>query len=307
MKLGIALGGGGAKGFAHIGILQVLQEHGIDFEVVTGTSIGALVGAVYVGGSLGELEQTAKDIRLTDIPLLLSPTWSLSGFFSAKTALDMLEELVPYTTIEELPKTFAAVSVDLLSERLIVHKTGNIAQAVRASSSIPALFTPIKEQSCVLVDGGLLEPVPVALCRELGATHVLAVDLFGNRQPAEETQLSEDKKLWPQNLSTAMNYLKSAAAKLKMPSLAYFEKSPGSKAQTSASVNFIEVIESTLAISQRQLTEARLAESPPDVCLRPAVCDVGLLDFHRAAPVIALGRRCAEAALPEIEKMLAAQ
>jgi NTE family protein len=296
MKLGIALGGGGAKGFAHIGILQVFQEHGIEFDVVTGTSIGALVGAVYAGGSLAQLEQTAESIKLKDIPLLLSPSWSLSGFFSGQSALEMLETLVPFETIEQLPKTFAAVSVDLATEQLVVMDSGNISEAVRASISIPAIFTPVRRQQQILVDGGLLEPIPVELCRALGATHVIAVDLFGNRQEAPMTE-APDKSILPIHLTNALSYLRSLPDRLMQQiSASGNDRASGN----SPSVNFIEIIEATLAISQRQLTLARLDEHPADTLLQPAVSKVGLLDFHRGAPVIELGRKCAEACLPEI-------
>lgn len=300
MKLGIALGGGGAKGFAHIGILEVLKENGIDCEVVTGTSIGSVVGAAYAAGSLEQLAETSSNIRLTDIPLLLGPTVSLTGLFSGKSVQERLGDIVQYERIEELPKCFAAVSADLATGELVIFSEGSIREAVRASISIPALFTPIRVGSKLLVDGGLVDPIPVEICRTLGATHVLAVDLFGNPQASFNEEDSAARTLWPSGLLNALRYLDTVSAKLNLPPLLGHDKDQ----DVAIPGNIIEVVEATFSVSQKLLSEARLKEHPADVLLQPAVKDVGLLDFHRGEPIIEIGRECALAALPEIKKLL---
>lgn len=180
MKIGIALGGGGAKGFAHLGVLNALTEAGIDCDIVAGTSIGALIGAVYSSGDIKRLEEYAKNLSLTDLPFLLGPTWPAGGLFSGKYIEKLLRDFVPVSDIEKLSKPFAAVSVDLKKAELFTFKEGDLHIAVRASTSIPGIFKPVHFEDKLLVDGGVLESVPVAAARELGADLVIAVDLLSD-------------------------------------------------------------------------------------------------------------------------------
>ena len=303
MKLGIALGGGGARGFAHLGVLKALRDEGIEFDVVAGTSIGALVGAVYAAGSLDELEDTARSISLKDIPLLMSPAWSKKGFFSGKSALELLNELIGCDLIEELPKRFAAVSADLKSGETVVFTEGNVHQAVRASISIPAVFTPVVIDDRILVDGGLVEPVPVEICKSLGADVVVAVDLFGQSLDCEQGAALSDlneRRMLPSSISTALGYLNSISNKLQLT-----EWLGGDSDDPHRAVNIIDIVEGTLAVSQRLLTAYRLCEHPPDLLIQPKVTDVGLLDFHRGDPVMEIGQTVARDSLPEIKRLLA--
>ena len=301
MKLGIALGGGGAKGFAHLGVLQVLKEAGIDCQIVTGTSIGALVGGVYVGGDLDALTKTASKITLKDIPLLMSPALSKSGLFSGKNALELLNETISISKIEDLEKAYAAVSVDLRTGTPEVFTDGDLKSAIRASISIPGIFTPVVDGEKLLVDGGLLEPVPVELCRKLGADVVIAVDLFGSDQRAlEPAELSDEKNvLWPSGLADALSYIHSISNKMKIPSWGNSQKDSKRVRE-----NMLDVIEGTLVISQRTLTELRLKEHPADIVIQPGLREVGFLDFHRGEPVIEIGRVAALKSLPAIRELL---
>ncbi len=188
MRLGIALGGGGAKGYAHIGVLKAFNELGIEFDVISGTSVGALVGAVYASGSLDKLEEIATKFSVIDIPLLLSPTISKQGFFSGKKIEQILNEIIPESKIQDLPKPFSAVCVDLNKPEIVTLNKGNLINAVRASISIPAIFTPIKSGKQLLVDGGVLEPVPVEAARNMGADIVVAVDLLSKSMNYKDLQ-----------------------------------------------------------------------------------------------------------------------
>ena len=306
-KIGIALGGGGAKGFAHIGALKAFRDEGIEFDIVTGTSIGALVGAVYAAGNLDQLAQRASEISLTDIPLLLSPAFSRSGFFTGKSALDYLQDLLQFETIDELPKPFAAVSVDILTGEPEIFTKGNLREAVRASISIPAVFTPVQFESRVLVDGGLVEPGPVEICRAIGADIVVAIDLFGLENSTSAVQAQPNAKpprMWPAGLANALTYLHSISNRLHVTDLLPAPKDATPKQRRKA-LSIIDIIEGTLAVTQRQLTQYRLAQHPPDLLIQPAVADVGMLDFHRGSPVIALGEQAAKAAIPTLRKLIA--
>lgn len=180
MKLGLALGGGGAKGFAHLGILEVLTEAGIEFDIVAGTSIGAFIGAVYVSDKLEELKNYAVNIGITDIPFLLGPTWPQGGLFSGKVLGKLIDEYIHIENIEDLKKPFATVCIDLNSGEVVTFTEGNLKRAVRASTSIPGLFKPVLFEGKLLVDGGVLESVPDQAARDLGADFIVAVDLLSD-------------------------------------------------------------------------------------------------------------------------------
>ena len=180
MKIGIALGGGGAKGFAHLGVLRVLRDAGIDFDIVTGTSIGALVGVIYASGGIDEFEEYAANISRAELAIRLGPTWPGAGLFTGDYIEKLLNDFVPEKNIEELKKPFAALSVDLKKAEVITFTEGDLRRAVHASVSIPGLFKPIIYKDKGLVDGGVLESVPVAAARNLGARVVIAVDLLAD-------------------------------------------------------------------------------------------------------------------------------
>jgi len=180
MKLGLALGGGGAKGFAHLGILEVLTEAGIEFDIVAGTSIGAFIGAVYVSDKLEELKNYAVNIGITDMPFLLGPTWPQGGLFSGKVLGKLIDEYIHIENIEDLKKPFATVCIDLNSGEVVTFTEGNLKRAVRASTSIPGLFKPVLFEGKLLVDGGVLESVPDQAARDLGADFIVAIDLLSD-------------------------------------------------------------------------------------------------------------------------------
>lgn len=180
MKLGLALGGGGAKGFAHLGILEVFAEAGIEFDVVAGTSIGAFIGAVYVSNKLDDLKRYAVNIGITDLPFLLGPTWPKGGLFSSKFLEKLIDEYISVKNIEDLEKPYAAVCVDLNKGETVTFTNGNLKRAIRASTCIPGLFKPILFEDKLLVDGGVLESVPDQAARDLGADFIVAVDLLSD-------------------------------------------------------------------------------------------------------------------------------
>ena len=298
MKVGVALGGGGAKGFAHIGVLKALRKAGIPIDIVAGTSMGALVGAVFAAGNLQGLEDKCARLRITDIPLLLSPTVSTKGLFSGKQALALLDGFVECENIEDLPIPFAAVAADLLASEPVIFTRGNLRHAVRASIAIPVLFTPVAHGDRLLVDGGTLEPLPVELARSLGADIVIAVDLFGGF-PINARERAEMRKILPSGLNSALAYLSSISSKLP-----FGDWLTPNGTTSPYPRHVVDILESTLAIGQRRLTELRLREAPADFVVSPSVSHIGLLDFHKGTPVVDAGTVAAEAVIPEIVRLL---
>lgn len=261
MKTGIALGGGGAKGFAHIGVLGAFSAAGIEFDMVSGTSIGALVGAVYAAGKLPHLEDISLRYRFKDIPFLLGPTWPARGLFSGNYVERLLNKIVNIEKIEDLGKPFAAVAVDVNRAETVTFTSGSLCTAVHASMAIPGLFTPVLLGDKLLVDGGVLEPVPVKVLKELGADIVVAVDLLSN--------FSEDCVM--------------------------------------ADFSIVDIVQRSSIIAQKRLTEYSFGECPPDIVISPCLIHVKVLDFHRGRSIIEVGRQAAEAAIPELRRLLSGQ
>ena len=300
-KIGVALGGGGAKGFAHIGVLKVLKEHGIHFDVISGTSIGSLVGAVYANGSLDKFADEVSNIKLVDIPGLLSLSWSTNGFFSGKKAMEFIKQFVDTEQIEELNKPFAAVASNINTGEIVTLSKGSIVDAVRASIAIPLVFTPVEINGMVLTDGGLVEPLPVRAARELGADIVIAIDLFGSSASSALLPDSDQEEVSGKLFTSpefALSFFKDLSSKFSFRNT--FSKNDDGGSFPSV----FEVLDKTLTISQCCLTELRLRETPPDYIIRPGIHDLGLLDFHHGTEGIKIGEEAAHACLDEIGELL---
>ncbi len=289
-KLGIALGSGAARGWAHIGILEALEEIGLVPDIVCGTSIGALVGAAYVTGKLPQLKARMKAFTKHDVASLLDVRLMTGGLIEGRRIETFLDDLGIEGTIEALPKRYGAVATDLETGREVWLQTGPIGHAVRASIGMPGVFSPMPFEGGWLVDGGLVNPTPISLARALGADIVIAIDLnaglVGRRFVETET---------PPRAETAMpagvpQWLKDSTPFLKP----MFEPGPDAP-------SYFEVLANSLNIMQDRITRARLAGDPPEVLLRPPLPDFSWMDFHRASDAIAAGVACAAMAKAAIE------
>ena len=297
LKIGLALGSGSARGWSHIGIINTLAEHGIMPHIVCGTSIGALVGASYVSNNINKLEQWACSITKLETARIFEINTSLNGFINTERLHYFLNQYVASDSslIESLEKQYASVSTDLKTGREVWFTKGSIIEAVWASISLPGLFPAIKHHNQWLVDGGLVNPVPISVCRALGADIVIAVNLNGGL--AGKNFISPKKELPPQQdngfthklTELAMEYTGSlfSSSKDKEPPPSLFEAIAGS-----------------VHIIQDRITRSRMAGDPPDILLSPNVSDIGLLEFYRARDAINEGEKCVQAMLPEIKKIL---
>ena len=290
MKVGIALGGGGAKGFAHIGVLDALGRAGIEFDMVAGTSIGALVGAVYASGNLPELERISRKYGVKDLPFLLGPTWPRKGLFSGNYIERLLGDIVRVQNIEDLGKPFAALAVDLNKAEVVTFTSGNLYRAVHASMSIPGLFKPVIDGDRILVDGGVLEPVPLSALRRLGADVVVAVDLLSNLTPVGTA---------PEKTPVFAEYIRVLAERFYMEGLI-----AAKEREREIAVSIVDIIQRSSIIAQRRLTEYNFRDNPPDIVIDPPLSDIKVLDFHRGESIVDTGRRAAEKAIPELRNIL---
>jgi NTE family protein len=265
-RIGIALGAGSARGWAHIGVLQALLEAGIVPESVCGTSIGALVGAVYADDELAELERWVKALTWRKVVGYFDLSFS-GGILKGGKLFDYLRESFLDKRIEDLRRPFAAVATDLANGREVWLRKGPVADAVRASIAMPGLFTPWLEEDRQLVDGALVNPVPVSLARAMEAEFVIAVDLSSNTVGRHLREIESGKRR---------------------------SKQPG----------VLEVVTGSLNIMSERITRSRLAGEPADVVIQPLLGELGLLDYHRGVEAIAEGRAAAELMIPQIRRLL---
>lgn len=298
-RIGVALGGGAARGWAHIGILRWLREHDLYPDVISGTSIGALVGAAAAADELDELDNWARGLSWQDVVSYLDVSFS-GGLIHGRKLFQFLETRMPDRQIERLPRPFGAVSTELASGQEVWLREGSVYQAVRASVALPGLMTPYRYNDRWLVDGGLVNPVPVSLCRAMGAERVIAVDLNADllNRRAAELQPPVDKAF---NRFQEIPWLASLGDGFMSRTQQWMKDL---LATSDAVPSLVDVIAQSVYIMQVRITRARMAGDPPDVLLAPRLGHVRLMEFHRAAEAIEEGYRCAEAQAALIEEQL---
>jgi len=291
MKIGIALSGGGAKGFAHIGVLNAIDRAGIEIDAVSGTSMGALVGAFYASGKLEELQERASGIRLRDIPGLLSPTISKQGLFSGKNIEKLLREFLGGKKIENLNRKYAAVCIDLNRSNVITFTKGDLVHAVRASIAIPGVFKPVVLKDKLLVDGGIMEPLPVRAAHEIGSDFVIAVDVISDSMSNSifrENKFDPIQYTFNSGLTAIYKYFGSVTK-----GDSYKQKDNEKNMVLTDRIGIISIIQRSILINQRQLIEKGSMEYPADFIIRPDVSNVGVSELHRAMHIIDIGENAA--------------
>jgi len=291
------LGGGSARGWAHIGVIRALASAGIEPDLVCGTSIGALVGAAYVGGELDRLEDWVRSLRLQTVVGFLD--FSLNGgLIKGDKLIAFFRDHFVDRDITDLARPFGAVATDLRRGREVWLREGRVSEAVRASIALPGLFTPVQRDGSWLVDGGLVNPVPVSLCRAMGADIVIAVDLNtgllgrhlkSTHAPASKQTAAENEPL----TDSVMTRIQTRLTQLGL--------NHNNGAKTPA---MLDVMASSINIMQVLITRSRLAGDPADVMVTPLLADLGLMEFHRASVAIDAGRRAVEAILPQLKTCL---
>lgn len=304
LKIGLALGGGSARGLAHIGVIQVLQAYGIPIDVIAGTSIGSLVGSLYAAGdSVEKLEKSVSLLNKRKMLSLMDITFPRSGLVRGNRIEKMLIDWgLEDKTFEELNIPFAAVATDIESgERVILHQ-GNVADAVRASMSIPGIFVPVKYDDRYLVDGGVVDPVPVDLVKKMGADIIIAVSLAIKRPPDKIIIFGEKSG----NLeNTEVSIIAIMNSILKEESISLKEKmNNGSKKEKYPGI--VKIITNSLDIMQEKITELSLEGA--DIIIIPfsiqGISGFNLLEFDNPEPIIKGGLAATFQKIPEIKKVI---
>lgn len=295
LKIGLALGSGSARGWSHIGVIKALAEHNIHPDIVCGTSIGALVGASYVSNNIDKLEQWVLSLSKLDIARFFEINASFNGFINRDRLHTFLNKFVSEdgVLIETLEKDYASISTDLSTGREVWHSQGAIIEAVLASIALPGLFPAFRNNSHWLVDGGLVNPVPVSVCRALGADVVIAVNLNGD---VVGKHLGKSNK----------PIIKSETLKHKFNDFVaeYTGDLFINNKQEDEPPSLFDAIAGSINITQDRITRSRLAGDPPDILLSPKLADIGLLEFYRAEEAINEGIKAVRKMMPEINNQL---
>jgi NTE family protein len=291
LRLGLALGSGSSRGWAHIGVIRALEERGIKPDLVCGSSIGALVGAAYAGGELDRLEKWVTGLAWTNVVRLMDLTWR-GGLIRGTRLFTLFGTILEDRDISELPIPYGAIATELHSGRELWLRHGKVLEAVRASCAMPGLFTPVIRDGMVLVDGGLVNPVPVSMCRALGAELVVAVDLsWGKLGPYRQ---SKDRDLVPREVPGWLDKLRPSWVQSKTKTVQDEPSIP----------SIFNVFMTSLDIVEMRVARSRLAGEPADVLITPLLPDFATMDFHRAKEAIDEGRAAVERMGPLLQQVL---
>lgn len=268
----MALGSGSARGWAHIGIIKTLNELGVNIDCIAGCSIGALVGAVYACGALDAFQQWALKLDRREMIKLIDLNFSGGGMISGSTLMEFFKTFGLDKNIEDLSIPFSSVATDLNTGREIWLNKGSLIPAIRSSISLPGIFQPFAYHDCWLVDGGLVNPVPISLCRAMGAEVVLAVNL--NHELLHPVHDAIEQ---PEALSGL---------------IAPFDKLINRIIGKHGTPGYYDVLTKSIKIMQDRITRSRAAGDPADLTFLPQLDNVSLYDFNKAKEIIKEGENC---------------
>ncbi len=331
LKIGLALGSGAARGWAHIGVLRALEEIGIEPDIICGTSIGAAVGAAYLTDQLDELQAWAQKMGWLGMLGIIDLTFRRGGLVAAEKAFGRFDNERSNVRIEDLRRPFATVATDLSTGREIWLRDGPLMSAVMASAAMPGLFPAVRRDHHLLVDGALVNPVPVSLCRALGADIVVAVNLNSELSPLGRPggrngkgaggkgaggKGTATKVMPPEPVVAGGDAGSPALSQLTSQISTWLGRKPSRRTrfladqiddtQTHARAhrqmpNALEVMAGSIDIMQDRITRSRLAGEPPDVLIAPRLAHIGILEFDRAAEAVEIGHAAAAMLRPSIE------
>lgn len=296
--IGIALGGGAARGWAHIGVLRALDEAGIRPNVIAGTSIGAVVGGCYAANRLNEVEDFARSLTRRRVFGYLDFNFAGSGLINGQRLCDRLDTYLKDHEIEDLETRFAAVATEIGTGHEIWLSRGSLVEAMRASYALPGIFRPVSVNGRWLFDGALVNPIPVSVCRAMGADIVIAININadmcgrGTIIPTDVSKPASTEEMDAEELTPPKGG--NGRAALKLLHRQFF----GRKESSAPGISTVMV--DAFNIVQDRISRSRLAGDPPDLIVSPRLNGVGLFDFHRAADLIEAGRQATQRAIDEL-------
>jgi NTE family protein len=299
VKIGLALGGGASRGWAHIGVLKALHAAGIRPDIIAGTSIGAVVGGCYSSGHLDDLEGFARELTPRRIFGYLDFNLAGNGLIGGQKLCDRLDRHLGDKLIEDLDTRFTAVATEIGTGHEHWLSRGKLVDAVRASYALPGIFKPVRVNGRWLFDGALVNPIPVSVCRALGARYVIAVNLNfdvlgrGSVVPTPETDFGDDDQI--DQPSAYEEIVPPARGMRGLLQRQIFGRGDGAPGISTVMVDAFNIV-------QDRIARSRLAGDPPDAMISPRLQDIGLFDFHRAEELISRGAQAVARQLDDIAR-----
>src|SRR5215211_4402823 len=298
LKLGLALGGGAARGWAHIGVMRVLEREGIRPDVIAGSSVGAVVGGCHAAGKLDEVEAFARSLTKRRVMGLLDFHISGSGLIGGDRLRRLLERDLGQMRVEDLPIRFATIATELGTGHEIWLTRGPLVAAMRASYALPGILDPVKLGGRWLMDGALVNPIPITAARALGADIVICVNL-NSEVRARGTVIQAYDPAEPPSDEAEIE-----AAMVEPRRWGIFPPARVNRAKRPNAPGMASVMVDAFNITQDRITRSRLAGDPPDIMIGPKLSKMGLFEFHRASELVELGRQAAERAVPDIKELI---
>lgn len=295
-KIGLALGGGAARGWAHIGVVRALLSYGIKPDIIAGTSMGAVVGGCYLAQQLDALEEFARSLTKRRIFGYLDLNLAGSGLITGQKLCDKLQRHLANKKIEDLAQKFAAVATEIGTGHEVWLTRGPLVDAIRASYALPGIFKPVKINDRWLFDGALVNPIPVSICRAFGARYVIAVNLnfdISSRSAATTAALDEIIPSGPSVTPSEFKAQKNNGQARRLLSRQLFGEDDGAPGIST-------VMMEAFSIVQDRIARSRLAGDPPDALITPRLHGIGLFDFHRAEELIERGETATKRAIEDI-------
>lgn len=284
VKIGLALGAGAAKGWAHIGVINALRKLGIEADIVAGCSVGALVGAAFASHRLPVMEQWVRSFSYWDVIRLMDLSWQRGGLLRGERVFNVVGQLLNIDDFTDCSLKFGAVTTNLSTGRELWMTKGDIHQAIRASCSMPGLLAPVWYEGYWLVDGALVNPVPISLTRAMGADIVIAVDLQHDAHLMQQDLFSvhsDDIEAHNGDVSTWRERLQERINRITLK-------------KTHFTPTAMEIMSTSIQMLENRVKRTRMASDPPDVLIQPYCPQISTLDFHRASEAIEAGRLAVE-------------
>lgn len=288
----LALGSGSARGYAHIGVIDALEARGYEIVSVSGCSMGAIVGGFYCAGILEEYRQWVCSLRYLDVLKMVDVSLLSSGVIKGDKLYNRIAEMFNGQLIEDLPIPFTAVATDITNHKEVWFQRGPLQEAVRASAAIPSLFTPVNHNGRMLVDGAVLNPLPITPCVSAHADCIIAVDLNADAPVPEETQAQEEERT--EKRTAWFNHALDRASQ-------WLENKSAARDQADENLGKLEMLNEVFDIMSASLTRYKIAGYPPDLLINMPANGCGTYEFYRAEEIIAQGRKIADMALDAYE------
>ncbi|MGI5869924.1 MAG: patatin-like phospholipase family protein [Kiritimatiellia bacterium] len=298
VRTAVAFGSGGARGWAHAGVMKAFREIGFKPDLVVGTSIGSIAAAVQAAGVLDDFLKFSEDLDwFKATQMFIEFGIPRGGLIEGRKVADLLGKMIPVERIEDLSLPYAAVAADLETAEPVVFTSGSLIEAIRASISIPGVFTPVRFGKRLLVDGGIVNPLPIETARAMGATRVIAVNINNNHaapEPETETETNDGSR--PGNLA---DLLQQQMMRLTAKVGKLSSKRHRTESDSDPGMNLFDVLTRAWRIAEDRLTQDCIRANPPDILIEPAVGDIATMDFSRAAVAIKAGHDATLAAMKD--------